>query len=854
MNVRAILLAATALTASGASEVAWAQAAPGAQQAPTPTTSPQEQKQAGAPAQVGEIIVTARRRSEALSRVPVAVTAFDADAMIRRQIVDTHSLTEVTPGFNFRLQGARTAPILEIRGQTRATGGGGTPGVLVYMNDVPLPTYGTFIPTFDMANVQVLKGPQGTLFGRNAIGGAVLLNSVAPTHQFGGYLDGSLGNYANKRFEGAVNLPVVKDVLSVRLAGQYDYEGSFTKTAYFSNFTVDANGVATPGQPTTGHPVDEFLTKALRASVLFEPTTGVRNVLVADWTYIKGTPNNYFASLSEPRSLFLSPPSVISGVFQSEGIPPPVSDLFAQNLFNLLQCPSRQINCNIDAALAAQQANPRTNYRNSTADSWVKLWGVSNTTTIDVTPKITLKNIFGYRHIDNFGSQDVDATGIEYLEAVVLSNYRSWSEEIQLSGNLAERLKFVLGGFFYDTAPTGTGGQESSHVLLFGGFLNQSEAHYIEDKSRAVYGQIDYDLSDFVHGLSATAGYRQTWDESKGCIASWSYFPFAGPGASQFGYIPTYSQCRAESFPDQPVDAMPIIAHSYDVNFKKGTYTLSLNWQATPGTLVYVAHRRGYRGGGFNFGNVPTPNFDPSLQFYGPETLTDFEVGLKTRFQAAEVRGAFDLAVFTGKDQGYQFQVASTGVCVPPGSTTCLPLAGLILNVADLRISGFEADGSLTYSGLTFGTNFAYTKVDVARAYLPEGFIKAYTDAFGANPPLPQISVSDTPRWQVNGNVAYDFPNPVFDGTLSFNLDVHHQTSYLTTNLVVPGYTTVDSQLILANPRGLPIDVRLFVRNLLDATYFSGSSSNAASTGIFTYVKAPPRMYGIAVRYRFGEG
>src|SRR3546814_3736459 len=106
---------------------------------------------------------------------------------LRKSVLSVLDLTKITPGLNISASASLANPFITIRGQSRGLAGPGTPGVLSYFNEVPLPATGSLIPTFDMDNIQVLKGPQGTLFGRNAIGGAVLTYSRKPTYDFGGY-------------------------------------------------------------------------------------------------------------------------------------------------------------------------------------------------------------------------------------------------------------------------------------------------------------------------------------------------------------------------------------------------------------------------------------------------------------------------------------------------------------------------------------------------------------------------------------------------------------------------------------------------------------------------------------------
>src|SRR3546814_3555009 len=116
-----------------------------------------------------------------------------------------------------------------MRGLGNLPVGGGTPAVVAYLNNVPLPAVGTNIPTYDIANVQVLKGPQGTLFGRNTLGGAILVGTQAPTYNLGGYVQGDYGRYNYRALEGAINIPIVDDKIALRLAGQIRRQDPRTK-------------------------------------------------------------------------------------------------------------------------------------------------------------------------------------------------------------------------------------------------------------------------------------------------------------------------------------------------------------------------------------------------------------------------------------------------------------------------------------------------------------------------------------------------------------------------------------------------------------------------------------------------
>ncbi|MDB5452954.1 MAG: hypothetical protein JWO33_1532, partial [Caulobacteraceae bacterium] len=169
-------------------------------------------------ADVGEVVVTARRREESLQSVPLSVTALSQDSLKAAGIVSATDLTFHVPGINLTTMASSSNTNFSIRGQTRAAVGAGLPAVVVYFNDVPEQANGSVFNPFDVQSVQVLKGPQGTLFGRNTIGGAILINTQPAGYEFGGYAQVTGGDYNRFDKEGAVNIPIVQDHLALRLA------------------------------------------------------------------------------------------------------------------------------------------------------------------------------------------------------------------------------------------------------------------------------------------------------------------------------------------------------------------------------------------------------------------------------------------------------------------------------------------------------------------------------------------------------------------------------------------------------------------------------------------------------------
>ena len=164
------------------------------------------------------IIVTARRIEEKLSEVPVTVAAFDSEALAQRQINSEETLQIATPGLTTKQSISSNYLNYAIRGQSVGAFSYSPPAVVTYFNEVPVG--GTSATTFfDLSSIQVLKGPQGTLFGRNATGGAVIYQSQLPNSEFEGYLRAGYGNFDNTEIEGAINIPISKHI-ALRVAGQ----------------------------------------------------------------------------------------------------------------------------------------------------------------------------------------------------------------------------------------------------------------------------------------------------------------------------------------------------------------------------------------------------------------------------------------------------------------------------------------------------------------------------------------------------------------------------------------------------------------------------------------------------------
>src|SRR3546814_102919 len=437
-------------------------------------------------ASAGDIVVTARRRAEDLSKVPISVSAFSGETLERKSVLSVLDLTKITPGLNISASASLANPFITIRGQSRGLAGPGTPGVLSYFNEVPLPATGSLIPTFDMDNIQVLKGPQGTLFGRNAIGGAVLTYSRKPTYDFGGYGEVEYGRFNALRIEGAINLPIVADVLAIRVAGQQYSTDGYTKTIVYTPFSPTGTFSAAPVIRVNGNrKYDELDNKSLRASIHFDPTSTVRNITVFDYFKTKGAANIVFAGLFPGATpVYALPSSVLDSVGLGTLLNP---------TFHCGMSPS----CDIDQAIAFADANgKRIAYTDQYPQSSVSLFGISNTTTFTLGDTATVKNIFGYREVKSEQNGDIDGTAMSIIDTHQVVRMKQVSDELQLSGAIIDnKLKYVAGAFYFKSSPNGLGGFQGLTDDVFNGLNDTTLANYLTEESKSLYGQLDYDLS-----------------------------------------------------------------------------------------------------------------------------------------------------------------------------------------------------------------------------------------------------------------------------------------------------------------------------------------------------------------------
>ena len=771
--------------------------------------------QSSARAGTDDIVVTARRREESLQSVPVSITALSAEALEQKSVQDLSDVASLTPGFRFSQEGGKNQPTLSLRGLGVLPIGEGVPAVVVYFNDVPLSKEGGNIPTFDLANIQVLKGPQGTLFGRNTIGGAVLVNSKKPTFDTEGYIQAGYGNLDYKELEGAINVPLVKDVAALRLAAQYRNRDGRTKNL-------------TPGNPD----LDDTNQLSFRASLLLQPTDILSNTLIFD----------YFRARENPAAEvpYRYNPGVLTGILVGGfGLPPAAAAVYEADLASLF---------------AQQQANGPFKVTNDLANDGSglkvaadrKIWGITNITSLDLGD-VTFRNIFGYRNVYNY--QFVNTQGTRQLNGpqgrLVIyhtgaeANKEFISDEFQILGDMG-RLNWIVGAFYSKDRPTGTNvnfPQQFSFIDLYGPAVNYSTTHYTNN-SLALFGQVGFKITD---RLTANVGARYTWDKVEACA-----------GNSLIGAL-SPTQCASQAALDLP-DGAGIVKNRGNY----ATWTLGLDYQASDDLFLYATSRRGIRGV-----NVNTPLFEtpfttggvgaclggancPDLRPYqkvNQEQVTDVEVGMKLNWRAGAMKGRFNVSAFQTKYKGALqfFNVRPLGI--PPTAPDQPTRTSLAINASDATVRGVEAELVIEptrWLSFSFGGAYVDQKVDDVKPFGPLTLSKD------------QVTLP-TPKFSGTAAMRAVLPVRPMDGELTFNADLYHTSAYdAQFGEPLPGYDVVNSRLELADIGGHGISIAAYVRNLFDKKYPIGPAVLLSSFPASTVYYGDPRTYGLQLTYRFG--
>ena len=760
-----------------------------------------------------EIIVTAQRRDESLSKSPVAVAVLSSDVLAKAQIVSEQDLRSAVPGLSIRTGLGSNQLNYSLRGQSRDAYSGTRPGVLPYLNEVQIGGAGGATAFYDLQSVQVLKGPQGTLFGRSATGGAVLFTTARPTESLSGYVSLLGGDFSSRKLEGAISGPLGGGGTLARVAGFFQERDGFQRNLY--------NG-GTEG---------DFKRSGGRVSLTTRFGDRVRNELVYDYYKADGgstigiiggllpfvgggAGNPPFIPIEFLYAGIATPVARATGIGTLQAFVPPQFAAAAPGFYNAYFADPKRPDAGIRGVLADQQSRgPYIVDSNATNRFESRNNILTNVTTFALADNLTIKNVIGYVNLDSDLSTDSDGTPYNVVATVgAVAKNKQISEELQLIGGLLnDRLQLVTGLYYSDETYRFTQRGEFFD-LIFGGQF-QINAFELKNETLAGYAQGTYRLGD--GGWSATVGARFT-SENVGKIQ-----------------LPTDSIRVA-------LGANPPAGFDYDQSrrFSKLSWQLGLQNQVNENLLLYGVTRRAFKSGGYNGFLAPSVGSAANAgDGYEAERVTDAELGVKFQGDWGGVPSRINLAIYHNWISDSQ----RTGFSLVLGNP-----AALTVNVPDGTTSGAEVDGQFKVADwLTLGGTINYTKAEFSADTV---FINGSGQQYD--------QVPDTPK--SSGSVFADMTFPLTGAyALTLRGDVYTQSKTVTTprsrnsqGTILPSYTLANIRLGIEN-RDAGWSIAALVRNLSNKVYFTGGLPTGEIYQINVMVPGEPRTFSLEARYTF---
>lgn len=494
---------------------------------------------------LGEIIVTARRVEENLQETPIAITAFSGNALEDRQIFDTSVLDQVVPNLQFAnnapLAGNNSSSQVFIRGigQTDPTSTV-DPGVGLYIDDVYIGNaVGATMTLRDIASVQVLRGPQGTLFGRNTIGGAVLLTTTEPGEEFGGTV--RVGGGSDSLRDGFIALDV-------------PFSSAFRSRFSFGMRKQDGYVVRPDGTD-----LGDTDTYTAMARFVLSPSDRFTGTLSFDYTESdeNGSPL-VFAAINE-NATFARVASFDAGCPGMTSFAQPVPAIADDRCANNLQA-----------------RGPFRNNGSLPLSSTLENWGGSLRLVFDLTESLTLKSITAYRELEWGGVRDADNTPLTILHTTYDVAGDQFSEELQLTYQ-TDVLTGVVGLYYFEQTSTDIATIELNPPPP--GIQRDSDNNKVDNESWAVFTQWTFNVTD---RLALTAGGRYTEDD-KGSFPD--QFDYSNPAAKQVPvrwYRDTFTSFTPSATIAYRWTDRTMAYLSYAEGFKGGGWNSHFNAPLTP--------------------------------------------------------------------------------------------------------------------------------------------------------------------------------------------------------------------------------------------------------------------------------
>lgn len=749
-----------------------------------------------------EIIVTAQRRAESLQDTPISVTAFTSADLQNKGINDISEIADFTPNMMFDttaiISGSSSAAVIFIRGigqsNFQVTN---DPGVGTYVDGVYVSSaIGGVLDVIDVENIEVLRGPQGTLFGRNTIGGAINITSQKPSAEEGGSLEFTLGNLDKIAVRGTWDQPLSDNLLTKWTVG-YKRRDGYIKALPPLGSNANSTGLFSDSIARNQRDQGDENEGAARISALYTPRDDLSISVAADITHIReASAASSLAGVQMPAE---------GGIGALTG------------LYNLLDAPVIEVPGLGKGIFYDDRFVPdnpeNASFQTGPNGTDVDGLGLSGIIEWELSDNITLKSISSYRETEAEFNRDPDGSPLQFTHTYNDFEHEQFSQEVQLYGNyFNEALDWIAGVYYFSEEAT-----DNLRAQLVPSFGTVNINGSVENESIAVFGQVTWHVTD---RLGLTAGVRYTRDD-KELLPDFFYEADAGGlFYTEVGGAPVlgdYGDGIARTVPYELVED----------TFTKTTPRFGIDYRLSDDWLTYFSYSEGFKSGGFN---ARTTAFREAVLGFGPETLRTYEIG--TKWQGFDNRVRVNLAAFYSDYSDVQVTVIDD---IAPGTQ----------NAGEIEIKGFEIEATaLIGDGL---------QVNFGLGYLDSKYTSLAPLAETVNP-VSQIRISNslanTPDLSTTLAVEYAMPlassELVLRGDWSytdevFNDDINSEI------LRAPSHHMFNASL--AYTLG---DYKLVIwgENLSDERFINAGDANFV-IGFLEANYNLPRTYGFTVRREF---
>lgn len=756
-----------------------------------------------------DIVVTARQRVEDVQKVPIAVSVVGEELIRRSYTVNTQQLSVLVPALNYSSANPRNTAFT-IRGlgssvvAVSQANDGLEPGVGFYVDQVYHARPATAAFDFsDIERIEVLRGPQGTLFGKNTTAGAISITSKAPS--FTPQMDAELsaGSYNFVQARASATGPLIGDSVAFRLAGLVTRRDGVIRN---TRTGADQNGIGN---------------QAARAQLLFKPTNEFQLRLTADFTSFQSeccTQVYLRAADVSPLRAATRQYAGPTGLAAQFGYAPPSTDPYDRLTDS-------------DAALGVD-----TNEG-----------GVSAIADWNLGPIGTLTSVSAWRFWNWDAANDRDYTGIPVqITQHIPSRQDQFSQELRIASNGDGRLGYIAGLYVFDQTisgrpisiygpaaaryligtSTGTGAAAVAvPANLLDGYGTDGRTR-LRQQSYAAFGEVTYRV---VPRVTLSAGLRYTYEKKTG---TYDTFTFGGPSVTNPPLISAQlGVLRGQSY----------AARDRESNLSGRA---NIAWEATDTVLFYGSYARGFKSGGINLSGLPLDASNrPVLAtaVIRPERNQTYEGGIKA--------GLFDKRL-TINLAGYYTDVRNFQATIVDSSQT-VALRGYLSNIPNVTVKGFEADVTATVTqNFQLRASVAYADGRYARYPAGPCPLEALTSGTQACN-LTGRALAGLPKWSTT--IGGDYTLPVGSGALILHADTNFRSSYageptLSRFTLIDGYSLTNASLGYRAKNGLEIGV--FVRNVLDANYIQNLTVQAGNSGLILATPSDPRTIGVTLRMR----